>query len=362
MRCPNAPRVRSHSPTVAALGELLDSVRIWLRVPANCVLWALRRRFGARLSRPERPPRLRSEPKAGVFAHLPIATRAAADARARELTQRYGLTRLRAEASRAVWLENLTMLDVLEQAGEAGATERPRAPVVRAVDVGSRNWTYVHALLGWLAGPDGRDGGRPDVELTGIEIDGYWLNRDGRTRCDHARAHADLAVGDRDHVARYEVADFTTWRPTLPDRSLDVVTMFFPFVTAHALVAWGLPPWLLAPQRLFARAFALLGEGGRLVTWHQTAAEAEVARRIARVAGFVLVDDRAWCSVFASHPEGEGRRQLVFRRPARPFVLPAPTRAAPGAMADISPPRPASPSSAAATCPSTASSADRASS
>jgi SAM-dependent methyltransferase len=314
----------------------IDTLRVWLRVPANCVLWALRRVFGKLLSSPTKPILLRPEVKAGVFEHLEGAVFEQAVERERTLRSRYDLTALRAEESCAVYRETLVFLDALEPLAEpVGAAlvgNEATADIrhLRVLDVGSRNWTYVHALRRWFDVVATRARARATItatankaadqpttlELVGVEIDGFWLNRDGRPRCDHARDHADRAVAGTDHTARYEIGDLTKRTPPRhPGEAFDVVTMFFPFVTLHALLAWGLPPWLYRPQQLFTSVRNQLRPGGQLVTWHQTTTEARAAQQHARVVGLELRSQKRLKTAFGDPVRDGDRWQLVFERP-----------------------------------------------
>jgi SAM-dependent methyltransferase len=252
--------------------EILRSVRDTLRAPANAVAFALRRRLA--WSRGE--PVLIAEPKGDLFPFLTGTARRAAERREHELRERFALGDLRAGSTRHVYRENLALLDVLDPLRDHPALARPAA--VRAVDVGSRDWGYVHALERFLRRTP--DGERP-VALTGIEIDGHGIYPDFHARCDHARAHAN---GTGNPAVRYVVGDFLDHAAA----DLDVVTMLFPFVTLRALLAWGLPPRLFAPQALFAHAHRCLRPGGALVLLHQTARERDTALALCDAVGFTV--------------------------------------------------------------------------
>jgi hypothetical protein len=85
----------------------------------------------------------------------------------------------------------------------------------------------------------------------GVEVEGYRLFKDGHTRIDYASGYlAELSN------ARFVVADYR--RCELP---ADVITAWFPFVSAAAILAWRLPLSLLAPDQLLNRVHHNLHAG-----------------------------------------------------------------------------------------------------
>jgi len=127
-------------------------------------------------------------------------------------------------------------------------------------DAGSAGFRYAAALDAFF---------RP-AALTGVEVEGHRLLRDGRSRIDHARGY----VAPFPH-ARFVVADYTAF-----DESADVITMFYPFVTVAPLLAWRLPLEVFAPEAWFARAARNLAPGGLLVVVSHGDDEAGIAKRL----------------------------------------------------------------------------------
>lgn len=247
--------------------SLLQAALGVLRAPANEIAFALRHRL--RWSRGR--VALANEDKADVFAFLPPAERAAATHAAQQRCRWPELARLAARSSCTTWLDALARLDGLDRL--VGGQRIPVGDdgVVRALDVGCGDFRYASALAAWLARHGLRSGAAPRrVVLRGVELDGHGIYRDGHARADHARAHAELAAEGGAEV-RFEVADFA--RRAWPEQ--DVVTMFFPFLTAHACLAWGAPLSRLRPRRLLARAVAAVRPGGWLLVVDQTTAEHE---------------------------------------------------------------------------------------
>jgi len=247
--------------------ELLSPLDL-LRVPGNALGFLVRRR----LAWSRGPVEPADEPKEHLFEWLAPAARAEAEAAARDLAARYDLAALRARSSRLHFCENLALLAGLERL--VGARELPAAPdgVRRALDVGCGLFQYATALQRFLAG-DARGPTRA-LEVRGIELDARGLYKDGHSRADHARAHARLAG----EGVSFEEADFLARR--FPPQ--DVVTLFYPFLTRHALLAWGLPLTCLRPRELLTHAVATLRPGGWLLVANQTDGEfTELARHLA---------------------------------------------------------------------------------
>lgn len=240
----------------------------FLKVPVNAVAFRVRRALAFRRG----PPEIGNEPKDDLFDHAAPALRADLEARERALVAAYDLGPLRARSTCDVYRDNLWVLDLLDRhVTPALLGALGEAPRVRAVDVGSKDFRYAFALARWLrhaAATSPRE-----VALDGVEVDGHPIYEDGRSRADHAEAFAravDLAE------VRYRVADFLA----APERDLDVVFLFFPFVLRYALVRWGLPLGFFAPERLLAHAARALRPGGLLVIVNHTHEERDRQRAL----------------------------------------------------------------------------------
>lgn len=247
-------------PTVMQNGLAL------LRAPAIEIGFALRSLL--RWSRGT--PALAASLKTDLFEWVEASRRAELQDRADALRLRYDLGHLDQTAAPDVHCRNLARLEQLEAL--AGGRSMPCGPdsVVRAADFGCGDFHYAAALAQWLA----RHGQAPGdqlarkVVLRGLELDGHGIYRDGHSRADHARARAAAASTDGGTV-RFEVADAAHVR--LPQQ--DVVSLFFPFLTAYASLSWGTPLSRLRPRRLLERAVLSLRPGGWLVVANQTAQE-----------------------------------------------------------------------------------------
>lgn len=259
-------------------------------------------RFGARTSLGFRrgPPRLVDEPKTDLFDYLEGEPRSLAEARERELRARYRLDPLWSCSTRLDYRENLYVLDALEVAyGGPRATRSGKGPL-RVVDVGSKNFAYAFALDRFFRS-DGRGASAPSV--LGVELDGHVVYRDFRARRDHAEAYAAQTANPS---VRYVVADFCD----LNEGEFDVVTMFFPFVTRHALLRWGLPERHFTPERLFAKASEACARGELLVA-SQTEEERDATLLLASSVGLTVVSSRPLRSRLVHYHEVAAERFMT---------------------------------------------------
>lgn len=290
--------------------------RLWValaytRIPGNAFSFWIRKTL--RWSRGT--PALPDGPKDDLFAYLETeegggpstvtgGERARAEARERELRERYDLGPLRARSTAALYRKGLYLLDILERA--AAGLDLPPAGPVRALDVGAQDWHYVFALERWLS----RGGGasRP-ARLRGVELDGHGVYPDLRSRRDYARAYA-AQTGNPEVV--YEVADFLR----VEGDGFDIITWFYPFVTRHHLLLWGLPLRHFRPREQIAKAASLLRPGGRLVVLAHTAAEHAAFRDLARAQGDLesVREGEARSELVDFHAEVGDRRYSIWRR------------------------------------------------
>ncbi len=204
-------------------------------------------------------------------AHERAETKDAPDAAEKRWIKTYHLAEARERMTQARWHRNLAVLERLERAGGGPelAALLPDRPVLRVLDVGSKNFDYVDALHGFFS----HCGGDRKVQLVGVEIDAYRRYTDLRTRqawADHYCAQvpgADFVAGD--------VADVSVAALAQP---FDVITWFFPFVTEFPLLRWGLPLKFFSPQELLAAVWSRLAPGGVLIVANQNEREADLQR------------------------------------------------------------------------------------
>lgn len=199
------------------------------------------------------------ETPARVLDGLPPAT----EARIAILHSRYG-ERFEARYDRLNSLENYVYLDLLDRLREVAGVDWP-CPGGRWLDVGSKHFWYAPVLHAAL---------RP-ARLTGVEIEGYRIYRDGHSRHDYAQ-HYVAALPDTD----YRVMDAMDWR-----EPVDGISCFYPFLQSGTVLAWGLPVSVLRPRALFAHLARCLRPGGTWLMVNQGEDEWQRARALAEKAG-----------------------------------------------------------------------------
>jgi hypothetical protein len=296
------------------------------RIPGNAFSFWIRRAL--RWSRGA--PTLPHEPKQNLFAYLALPSEsgesgepddagdapdpsdpAAGEAREAALRRQYRLQPLFDASTAALYRKNLYLIDILEQAAkDLAVPEGPRG--ISALDVGSQDWHYVFGLERWLrfAGSPQRPEGRP-VALRGVEVDGYGIYPDFHSRKDYARAYA-AQTGNPE--VTYEVGDILD----AAGGGLDLITIFYPFVTRHHLLLWGLPLRFFRPAQLLAKTAALLKPGGLLLVFTHTLKEHDLLVELGRASGrFELVrQGRALSRLVDFHRDVTDRRFSVWRRQA----------------------------------------------
>jgi SAM-dependent methyltransferase len=182
------------------------------------------------------------------------------------LKDRYQV-RFESELASQTSLNNYEYLDILDHAWPTGAPARPQGMELLC-DVGCASFWYAAALDAFF---------RP-CALVGVDVEGYRLFKDGRTRSDYAAGY----VGQRPN-ARFVVADYVSY--TEP---ADLITAWFPFLTPRAILAWRLPLALLRPERLIRQIYRNLKPGGRFVMVNHGLEEAQLAHQLCVAAGFRL--------------------------------------------------------------------------
>jgi SAM-dependent methyltransferase len=300
-------------------GKTVLPYRLWkwlayTRAPGNAFSFWIRQTLRWSRGMPELP----EEPKAAIFAYLAAGRDArpdagtpggdaakAAEAREAELRTRYDMDPLWARSTAAIYRKNLYLIDILERAAEGLELPPPGEGPLRALDVGAQDWHYVFGLERWLS----RSGVRRAVSLRGIELDGYGIYPDLRSRRDYARAYA-AQTGNPEAV--YEVGDFMAAAGT----NLDVITWFYPFVAPHHLLLWGLPLRHFRPARLIGKAACLLRPGGWLVVLAHTRSEHEAFLDLARAQGNLELvrEGEARSPLVDFHADVEERRFSLWRR------------------------------------------------
>jgi SAM-dependent methyltransferase len=164
-------------------------------------------------------------------------------------------------------VNNYEYLDILDRAWSRAGLAPPSGGVI--CDIGCASFWYAAALNAFF---------KPR-ELVGVEVEGHRLFKNGHTRIDYAKGYVSQIAN-----ARFVVADYVTF-----ECPADVITAWFPFLTPTAILAWRLPLFLLAPERLFQQIYHNLKPGGMLVMANHGEGEASRAQELCSAAGFQRV-------------------------------------------------------------------------
>lgn len=164
---------------------------------------------------------------------------------------------------RANSLENYVYLDLLDRLRAEAGSGWPQGG--DWLDIGSKHFCYAPVLQAALA----------PSRLTGVEIEGYRLYRDGHSRHDYARHYIDGLPG-----TDYRVMDAMDWR-----QPVDGISCLYPFLLPGTVLAWGLPVSVLRPRALFVHLGRCLRPGGHLLMINQGEDEGCRAAALAAAAG-----------------------------------------------------------------------------
>ncbi len=181
------------------------------------------------------------------------------------LQRRYQI-RFELRLNAATSIRNYEYLDILDCAWREYGQSPPLGLVVQ--DIGCASFWYAATLQTFY---------RP-ASLTGVEIEGHRLYRNGHTRRDYAAGYL-VQMPE----ARFLIGDYAGL-----ESPADLISAWFPFVTPATILAWRLPLRLLRPEAIFARAGANLRPGGRFLMVNHGPAEAAIAARICAGSGLKL--------------------------------------------------------------------------
>ncbi|MEB3287239.1 MAG: hypothetical protein VKJ04_07020 [Vampirovibrionales bacterium] len=218
--------------------------------------------------------------------------------RFKSLLQLYDLSAFYENSSRLRLLEVMSVLDYLDQFQQAqpffDSSCLHQRVCCHWLDVGSKNWAYVHALWAFLnrhwrnENSTSKDNALRKIHIDGVEIDSERRYRDGYTRADYARSYINALPWPED--ARYHRGDIRTWQgyPQEPGegkfKGYPIITCFLPFVFADPHFAWGLPASRFDPSGLLQRMLALLANSGTLIITNQGEDEAQAQAALLRMA------------------------------------------------------------------------------
>ena len=184
-----------------------------------------------------------------------------------ELQSRYDV-RFETHYCRHTALANYAYLDLLDQAWTI--SNRPVPQGIAVTDVGCANFWYARTLHAFF---------RP-AALTGVDVEGFRLYPNGYSRYDAAHGY----------IAELPQTSFVVSNYCDMESRADVITAWFPFVTASPILAWRLPLTVFSPVRLFHRIARNLTPQGLFFMVNQGTEEAAIAATYCRHTGLRLVD------------------------------------------------------------------------
>jgi hypothetical protein len=170
------------------------------------------------------------------------------------------------QMSEATSRNNYEYLDILDRSWSGASPPQGRV----LCDIGCASFWYAATLQCFFRPP----------RIIGVEIEGYRLFRDGRSRIDYAAGY----LRQLPH-AQFVVADYLSYAQP----PADVITSWFPFLTPKALQAWRLPLALLAPERMFRQIERNLQSDGLFFMANHGAEEWSLARVWCAAAGLRCV-------------------------------------------------------------------------
>jgi hypothetical protein len=204
----------------------------------------------------------------GVFTESPcgrLQNLTADQARRIDLLRAKYSVRFETLLSQETSLNNYAYLELMDRAWARAQSDPPWGG--EQSDVGCASFWYASAVHAFF---------RPD-SLTGYEIDAFRRYLDGYSRQDFARGYAAAWPNTRfrglDYLAVQE--------------KVDRISCWFPFVSNHSILAWGLPLNLLNPETLFVHIAGNLKKGGFLFMVNHGPAEARTAADLCKAAGLV---------------------------------------------------------------------------
>jgi hypothetical protein len=157
--------------------------------------------------------------------------------------------------------KNLATLWVLNEvfANSKNCLSDKLSSIKMTLDAGTQDFARLPALAFFLQQSCAQ------TKILGLELDAFPVLRNGHSRADVANYIAGL-VGN----AKYSSGDFFHWQ-----EPVDFITAFYPFVSPHPALAWGLPAHY-GDARPWVKSIAKnLRPGGLALVVHQGAWEEE---------------------------------------------------------------------------------------
>lgn len=176
-----------------------------------------------------------------------------------ELTERYEMRQWRLRLSPLQFQRNLATLWILSSFKSWEKIIKLSAMDV--LEVGCQDFSRLPALKSFF-----KHWG-VQAKITGIEVDAYPILSDFHSRWDRAQYYRQLLGSEDDYV----VADFFKYQKTAQG-----IFCFFPFVSEHPALRWGLPARFADGQKWLQGFLKCLAPDGFLFVVHQGEGEQEV--------------------------------------------------------------------------------------
>lgn len=180
-----------------------------------------------------------------------------------KLETQYKMLPWRQRLNLASYTKNLATLWILEQ-----VLDHRIPTAAQALEVGSQDFVRAPAISAFLEAQE------INAQLTGLEIDAFPILRNLHSRFDLAQYYMRWLP-----QASFVADDFFEW-----DEACDLIFAFYPFVSPHPSLAWGLPKEFGDANRWVAGLEKTLSPGGHALVVHQGPWEQEEFDQALRLA------------------------------------------------------------------------------
>lgn len=208
-------------------------------------------------------PELRNEGKNNLFDFLSCQQQVLTQKLADKYYDEFELANLYKQSSRIDYRDNLYLIHQLNLLFDLSQFDESY-PSPRILDIGCKNWHYVFGLHQFFKK---RLTENNQLNLFGVEVDSFIIYSDFYSRADYAEAYLKQISLSKSH---YFTEDFLT----LKIESLDIITIFYPFLALDNQINWGLPIKFYKPESIFEQIKHLLKSQGILIAFTHTLEEA----------------------------------------------------------------------------------------
>lgn len=175
-----------------------------------------------------------------------------------EYNNEYNLKKIKNNSTKRNYLETLYTIDILKKTFNLNSIKES----AKILDIGSKNWFYAQGEYSYFAKHI------KNIELTGVELDGYRVYADFYSRKDYAEYYIKNLKN-----TKYLVDNLMNI-----NEEYDYITWFLPFVAEAPLINWGLPLSEFQPEILLKKAYSLLKPNGKMLIVNQGISEFEIQK------------------------------------------------------------------------------------